>query len=114
VIASTMASMIVYGLVLGLVPVAAIWSSAPSWAVTAMYLTIPLGTLAGNLIIGRLTDVIGRKPSFIVTLALYGVGSLITLLSVRGSVYALLGALQWPRWDSGERCRPCWPTWPRS
>ncbi|MGC9113111.1 MFS transporter [Acidilobus sp.] len=93
IVASTTVSMVVYGLVLGLVPVAAIWSSAPSWAVSTMYLTIPVGTLAGNLIIGRLTDIIGRKPSFIVTLALYGVGSLVTLLSVRGSVYALLAGL---------------------
>lgn len=88
VIASTTVSMIVYGLVLGLVPAAAIWSSAPTLDVTIMYLTIPVGTLAGNLVVGRLTDLIGRKPAFIVTLALYGVGSLVVLASID----------RWPMW----------------
>jgi MFS family permease len=88
-------SMIAYGMVLGLIPDVAIWSSAPQWAVITMFLTIPVGTLAGNAVIGRLTDIIGRKPSFMVTLALYGLGSFVALLSLRFGwpLYVLLASL---------------------
>ncbi|MFP3265394.1 MAG: MFS transporter, partial [Acidilobus sp.] len=88
-------SMVAYGLVLGMVPVVAIWSSAPQWADTLMFLMIPVGTLIGNLTVGRLADVIGRKPSFIVTLALYGLGSLAALLALeyRWPLAALIASL---------------------
>jgi Major Facilitator Superfamily. len=88
-------SMIAYGMVLGLIPDVAIWSSAPQWAVITMFLTIPVGTLAGNAVMGRLTDIIGRKPSFMVTLALYGLGSFVALLSLRFEwpLYVLLASL---------------------
>jgi len=36
--ASMSVSMVAYGLVLGMVPVVAIWSSAPQWADTLMFL----------------------------------------------------------------------------
>jgi len=55
-------SMIAYGMVLGLIPDVAIWSSAPQWAVITMFLTIPVGTLAGNAVMGRLTDIIAGSP----------------------------------------------------
>jgi len=56
---------------------------------------IPVGTLIGNLTVGRLADVIGRKPSFIVTLALYGLGSLAALLALeyRWPLAALIASL---------------------
>jgi len=93
--ASMSVSMVAYGLVLGMVPVVAIWSSAPQWADTLMFLMIPVGTLIGNLTVGRLADVIGRKPSFIVTLALYGLGSLAALLALeyRWPLAALIASL---------------------
>jgi hypothetical protein len=93
--ASMSVSMVAYGLVLGMVPVVAIWSSAPQWADTLMFLMIPVGTLIGNLTVGRLADVIGRKPSFIVTLALYGLGSLAALLTLeyRWPLAALIASL---------------------
>ncbi|AFZ70632.1 arabinose efflux permease family protein [Caldisphaera lagunensis DSM 15908] len=81
IIISSSFSMFIYGLVLALPSISTTWNFVPSNDYVYIFLSIPVGTLIGNIIIGRFADLKGRKNMFILTLLLYGVGSLIVLLS---------------------------------
>ena len=63
----------------------------PPWATPAFMSTIPIGTLLGNLALGRLTDVRGRKRAYMAMLGVYAVGA--TLVLVTSWVPAVLAGL---------------------
>jgi MFS family permease len=81
IIISSSIGMLIYGLVLALPSISTTWSFVPQNYYVYIFLSIPIGTIIGNIVIGRLADTKGRKSMFILTLLLYGIGSLIVLLS---------------------------------
>jgi MFS family permease len=81
IIISSSFSMLIYGLVLALPSISTTWSFVPQNYYVYIFLSIPIGTIIGNIVIGRLADTKGRKNMFILTLLLYGLGSLIVLVS---------------------------------
>ncbi len=89
IIISSSFSMFIYGLVLALPSISTTWSFVPNNYYVYIFLSIPLGTLIGNMAIGRLADLKGRKNMFILTLLLYGIGSLIVLVSNNFTVLML-------------------------
>ncbi len=55
--------------------------AVPPWATPLLLSTVPIGTLVGNLALGRLTDLRGRKWAYLAMLAVYAVGALLVLSS---------------------------------
>ena len=88
VVASTTLDMILEGVFITLPSISAAWPFVGQWAVPLILMTVPVGTLIGNLVLGRLADVLGRKPMYLAMLAVYAAGAALVLAS-RG-VYELV------------------------
>ncbi|MGC9072186.1 MAG: MFS transporter [Acidilobus sp.] len=91
VLISTTLDMFLEGVFVTLPSVSALLSSMPSWASPLVFSTIPVGTLIGNLVLGRLTDLRGRKSTYMAMLGVYAVGALLILAFT--DVYAVLAGL---------------------
>lgn len=91
VLLSTTLDMFLEGVFITLPSISALLSSVPAWAEPLLFLTIPVGTLVGNLLIGRLTDVRGRKSAYIMMLLVYAVGA--ALIVTATGLYQLLAGL---------------------
>ncbi|ADL18428.1 putative major facilitator transporter [Acidilobus saccharovorans 345-15] len=91
VLVSTTLDMFLEGVFVTLPSVSALLSSIPSWATPLVFSTIPVGTLIGNLALGRLTDLRGRKSTYMAMLGVYALGALLILAF--NSLYAVLAGL---------------------
>ncbi len=92
VILSTTLDMFLEGVFVTLPSVSSLISSFPEWAVPLFLSTVPVGTLIGNLILGRLTDLRGRKATYLAMLAVYAVGAAMVLASTNVTM-VLIGLL---------------------
>jgi len=91
VLASTTLDMFLEGVFVTLPSASALLSSVPQWAFPLVFSTIPMGTLIGNLALGRLTDLRGRKSTYMAMLGVYAIGAALILLS--SNLYELLAGL---------------------
>jgi hypothetical protein len=91
VLLSTALDMFLEGVFVTLPSVSALLSSVPPWAAPLVFSTIPVGTLIGNLALGRLTDLRGRKSTYMAMLGVYALGALLILAF--NSLYAVLAGL---------------------
>lgn len=81
VVASTTLDMVLEGVFITLPSISAAWPFVGQWAVPLILMTVPVGTLIGNLVLGRLADVLGRKPMYLAMLAVYAAGAALVVAS---------------------------------
>jgi hypothetical protein len=91
VMLSTTLDMFLEGVFVTLSPISVQWPFVPGWAVSLLFIMMPIGTIIGNSTFGRLTDLRGRKLTYLSMLAVYAVGSALVILS--SNVYELLAGL---------------------
>ncbi|ABW01595.1 MFS transporter [Caldivirga maquilingensis] len=90
-ITSTALGMFLWGFILALAPLTTQWPFVPSSFDEYVLLAAPVSLMVGNLIIGKLSDALGRKMGFIMTMVIYGVGALLIILS--SNVYELIAGI---------------------
>ncbi|GGP19147.1 hypothetical protein GCM10007981_01650 [Thermocladium modestius] len=83
--------MFLWGFLLALAPLTTRWPFVPQDMVEYVLLSAPTALTAGNLAVGKLSDSYGRKYTFMVTLALYGIGALLILSA--NNVYGLMAGI---------------------
>jgi Major Facilitator Superfamily. len=91
VMLSTTLDMFLEGVFVTLSPISVQWPFVPGWAAPLLFIMMPIGTIIGNSTFGRLTDLRGRKLTYLSMLAVYAVGSALVILS--SNVYELLAGL---------------------
>ncbi|MCY0859712.1 MAG: MFS transporter [Sulfolobaceae archaeon] len=74
-------SLFLWGFTLASSSLITAWPIIPKYAYSYLLATPPLSLLLGNLVMGRLADVIGRKTMLISGLIIYSIGTIIVLLS---------------------------------
>ncbi|WP_010917311.1 MFS transporter [Thermoplasma volcanium] len=76
------ASFFVWGLLLVTAPLVTEWPIVPSWGYMYVLLSSPAGLLIGNVVLGRTSDLLGRKSLFMATLAL-GIAGILGIIFSR-------------------------------
>ncbi len=90
-ISSTFSGMFLWGILASIAPLSQSWpfaANATGFATVLLVLTGPVLALLGNVSMGFVSDYIGRKKVFILTMALYIVG--IVIISFSFSILSLL------------------------
>ncbi len=87
-IVSVSLGMFLWGFLLALAPLTTQWPFVPQSMVEYVLVSAPVALTIGNLTIGRLSDAYGRKHIFMLTLVLYGIGTLLIVLAE--NVYTLI------------------------
>ncbi len=91
VIASTTLDMMLEGIFVTLPSISALWPFVGPSSIPLVLLTVPIGTLIGNLTLGRVADLVGRKRAYIAMLLIYAIGA--TLVVTSNSLSWLLSGL---------------------